>query len=212
MRCCSWGIAGENFSEDAWRHWSSQLHGKLQWDHSRGIYRYRNGLWEPGQPISQSAMRPFLRIEITMWPCLNKDVILSIWKERIRGGNGHLSNTPGSLEIFTKYRASFSEAFSVSHLSEQNNKILISFAIYLRLTQTAPMLPLLHVNSESAFVQGIIKHTSILIKKKGYPITVLRNRDQSTLLNWGEESINIFFSGLKKKKILFFTEGGDGGF
>lgn len=41
-------------------------------------------------------------------------------KNRIRGGNGHLSNTQ-ALEIFTRYKAPFMTHLFLSHLSENNN-------------------------------------------------------------------------------------------
>jgi phosphoribosyl 1,2-cyclic phosphodiesterase len=41
-------------------------------------------------------------------------------KNRIRGGNGHLSNKQ-ALELFTKYRAPFMSHLLLSHLSKDNN-------------------------------------------------------------------------------------------
>jgi hypothetical protein len=41
-------------------------------------------------------------------------------KNRIRGGNGHLSNTQ-ALEVFKKYRPDFMTHLFLSHLSKDNN-------------------------------------------------------------------------------------------
>jgi hypothetical protein len=41
-------------------------------------------------------------------------------KARIRGGNGHLSNTQ-ALELFKKYRPAFMSHLVLSHLSKNNN-------------------------------------------------------------------------------------------
>ena len=43
-------------------------------------------------------------------------------KERIRGGNGHLSNRQ-ALEIFTEHRPSFMTHLFLSHLSKDNNNV-----------------------------------------------------------------------------------------
>lgn len=45
-------------------------------------------------------------------------------KNRIRGGNGHLSNTQ-ALEIFKRHRPSFMSHLVLSHLSRENNSALL---------------------------------------------------------------------------------------
>jgi phosphoribosyl 1,2-cyclic phosphodiesterase len=52
-------------------------------------------------------------------------------KQRIRGGNGHLSNTQAA-ELFVRYKPSFMSHLFLSHLSQENNRPAIVQKLFKR--------------------------------------------------------------------------------
>jgi phosphoribosyl 1,2-cyclic phosphodiesterase len=87
-------------------------------------------------------------------------------KNRIRGGNGHLSNTQ-AFEIFQKYRPAFMSHLFLSHLSENNNTSTIVENLFSGVAGNTKII------IASRHEESDLYHLSV---KPGYAVRALRTK------------------------------------
>ncbi len=87
-------------------------------------------------------------------------------KNRIRGGQGHISNKQ-ALELFTKHRPPFMTHLLLAHLSKENNSPQLAESVFAPYTNGTNIIVASRYEATKVFIitSSAIKETKVVFRK-----------------------------------------------